>query len=189
MPVRKTKSDPRTVKEYPAEYETAGQYLPVHDKAAALDAIFQDPDVKYYGLSLFAAHERAALDLWQKGGRFYLHCLSRHKKILAKPEEVIRQVCLRRLLDMGYSPEQIVLEVKVKMGSTFHSKAADLVIYREELLHLTPYAIVELKRPQRRDGLDQLESYMNATGAPFGWWLNGEEQIVRYREDPNIFDD
>jgi len=188
MPARKTKSDPRAVKENPAEYETAGQYLPVHDKAAALDAIFQDPDVKYYGLSLFAAHERTALDLWQKGSRFYLHCLSRHKKVLAKPEEVIRQVCLRRLLDVGYSPEQIVLEVKVKMGSTFHSKAADVVIFREELLHLTPYIVVELKRPERRDGLDQLESYMNATGAPFGWWLNGEEQIVRYREDPNIFE-
>jgi type I restriction enzyme M protein len=139
-------------------------------------------------LALFAAHERNALDLWQKGGKFYLHCLHRRKKVLAKPEEVIRQLCLKRLLDMDYNLEQMALEVPVKMGSTLHSKAADIVIYREEILRLTPYIIVELKRPQRRDGLDQLESYMNATGAPFGWWLNGEEQIVRYREDPNIFE-
>jgi type I restriction enzyme M protein len=186
MPPRKPKSS--AVKEALAEYEITGQYLPVHDKAAALDAIFKDPAVKHYGLSLFPAYEQAALDLWQKGNKLYLHCILRHKKVLAKPEEIVRQICLRRLLDMGYSTEQMALEVQVKMGSTVHSKAADIVVYREELLRLTPYIIVELKRPKRRDGLDQLESYMNATGAPFGWWLNGEEQIVRYREDPNIFE-
>ena len=108
--------------------------------------------------------------------------------MVAKPEEVIRQLCLRRVLDMGYSLDQLRLEVDIKMGSTVHSKAADIVIYREETLRLTPYIIIELKRPGRREGLDQLESYMNATGAPFGWWLNGKEQIVRYREDPNIFE-
>jgi type I restriction enzyme M protein len=171
----------------PSEVPPHEQFLPVHDKPTALDAIFKDADVKH-GLTLFAAHEQRQLDLWQKGGKFYLHCLARGKKVLAKPEEVIRQLCLKRLLDMDYSLEQLALEVPVKMGSTVHSKAADLVIYREEALRLTPYIIVELKRPQRRDGLDQLETYMNATGAPFGWWLNGKEQIVRYREDPNLFE-
>jgi type I restriction enzyme M protein len=170
------------------EDDPGGQYLPVYDKAAALDAIFKDADVKHYGLALFAEHERNALDLWHKGDKFYLHCLSRQKKVLAKPEEIIRQLCFKRLLDMDYRREQMAVEVQVKMGSTVHSKAADIVIYREEILRLTPYIIIELKRPQRRDGLDQLESYMNATGAPFGWWLNGQDQIVRYREDPNIFE-
>jgi hypothetical protein len=106
MPARKTSPTPAT-KERPADYEAGGQYLPVTDKAAALDAIFRNPDVKYYGLSLFAEHECKALDLWHKGGKFYLHCLYRQKKVLAKPEEVIRQVCLGRLLDMGYSREQL----------------------------------------------------------------------------------
>lgn len=140
------------------------------------------------GLSLFAAHEQNALDLWQRGERFYLHCLRRHKKVPAKPEEVVRQLCLKRLLEMGYALDQLDVEVYVKMGSTVHGKAADIVIYREETIRITPYIIIELKRPKRLDGLDQLESYMNATGVPFGWWLNGKEQIVRYREEPNLFE-
>jgi len=190
LPQKQTPTNP---KEPPALFdipsgEPAGaQYLPVRDKLAALDAIFKDPDVKH-GLGLFAAYEQKVLDLWQKGSRFYLHCLARNKKVLAKPEEIIRQLCIRRLVDMGYTLEQLAVEVPVKMGSVIHSKAADIVVYREELLRLTPYIIVELKRPQRRDGLDQLETYMNPLGAPFGWWLNGNDQIIRYREEPNLFE-
>lgn len=186
MATAKAKIEEKTVQEPSAEYEIGEQYLPVHDKNAALDAIFHDPDVKY-GLTLFASHEENALDLWKRGEKFYLHCLLRQKKVLAKPEEVVRQLCLKRLFDMGYAAGQMALEVGVKMGSTVHSKAADIVIYREETLRLTPYIIVELKRPNRKDGVDQLETYMNPLGAPFGWWLNGKEQIVRYREEPNIF--
>ena len=176
----------KKVQEPSAEYETGEQYVPIHDKAAALDVIFHDADVKW-GLTMFASHEQNALDLWKRGEKFYLHCLLRQKKVLAKPEEVVRQLCIKRLLDMGYSAGQMSLEVGIKMGSTIHSKAADIVVYREETMRLTPYVVVELKRPNRKDGIDQLESYMNATGVPFGWWLNGKDALVRYREEPNIF--
>ncbi len=184
----KTRQPEAAVHEPSAAYEVGpdAQHLPVHDKAAALDAIFHDPNVKY-GLALFASHEQQRLDLWQRGEKFYLHCLKRAKKVLAKPEEVIRQLALRKLVDAGYALEQIALEVPIKMGSTLHSKAADIVVYREPVLCLTPYIIIELKQPQRRDGLDQLESYMNATGVPFGYWLNGKDHIIRYREEPNLF--
>ena len=149
MPTSRTKSVASAVKETSAEYEVSEtHYLPVHDKLAALDAIFHDPDVKY-GLACFADDiRRTKLDLWQRGEKFYLHCLKRAKKVLAKPEEVIRQLALRQLLDAGYALEQISLEVPIKMGSTLHSKAADIVVYREVVLRLTPYVIVELK--QRR---------------------------------------
>jgi len=186
MTPAKVRENKQTVQEPSAEYETGEQYVPVHEKAAALDFIFHDADVKY-GLTMFASHELNALDLWKRGEKFYLHCLLRQKKVLAKPEEVVRQLCIKRLLDMGYTAGQMSLEVGIKMGSTIHSKAADIVLYREETLRLTPYVIVELKRPNRKDGIDQLESYMNATGVLFGWWLNGKEQIVRYREEPNLF--
>lgn len=39
MPAARTKRI-STVKEPPADFEVAGQYLPVHDKAAALEQIF-----------------------------------------------------------------------------------------------------------------------------------------------------
>jgi len=186
MPATKTKRT-KVVKESAADYEAAGQYLPMHDKDAALAEIFGKGEADY-GLDLFKGHEKKTLDLWQRGDKLYLHCLKRQKKVLAKPEEVICQLALKRIVDLGYSLDQLSLEVPVKMGSTTHSKAADIVIYREETLRLTPYIIVELKRPRRKDGLDQLETYMNPLGAPFGWWLNGNEEVVRYREEPNIFE-
>ncbi len=188
-PTSKPKLRSRKVQEPLAHYDIPerGNYLPIHNKSDALDVIFRDSDIKH-GLTLFARHELNQLDLWERNGKYYVHCIKRLDKKLAKPEEIIRQLALRRLLDTGYDLDQIKLEVEVKMGSTVHSKAADIVIYREVRLCITPYVIIELKRPQRRDGLDQLESYMNATGAPFGRWLNGKDQIVRYREDPNIFE-
>ena len=181
-----TKVKKKAIKEPSIEYEIGEQFTPVKDKSAALDAIFRDSDVKH-GLTVFAAHELNTLELWKRGEKHYVHCLIRQKKIYAKPEEIIRQLCIKRLFDLGYSADQMALEVGVKMGSTFHSKAADIVVYRESTLRLTKYIVVELKRPLRKDGIDQLESYMNATGVPFGWWLNGKDELIRYREEPNLF--
>ena len=62
----------KAVKETAVEYEVDGQYMPVKDKAAGLDAIFRDPDIKH-GLTIFAAHEQEALDLWKKGEKYYVH--------------------------------------------------------------------------------------------------------------------
>lgn len=176
----------RAIKDPSVEYETGDPFMPVKDKEIALDTIFKDKDAKH-GLGMFVAHEKKFLDLWERNGKYYFHCLIRQKKIVAKPEEIVRQLCIKRLLDVGYTADQMALEVGVKMGSSIHSKAADIVIYREPTMRLTPYIVVELKRPLRKDGIDQLESYMNATGVPFGWWLNGKDELIRYREEPNIF--
>lgn len=91
-----TRQNGLTTEEHAAPYDvsSASMYLPVHDKAAALDTIFKDTNVQH-GLTMFARHELAALDLWQRGPRFYLHCLARRKKMLAKPEEVIRQLLVQ----------------------------------------------------------------------------------------------
>jgi type I restriction enzyme M protein len=51
----------------------------------------------------------------------------------------------------------------------------------------TPYIIVEVKKPKRKDGLEQLKSYCNAEGSPIGVWTNGAETICLHREEPNIF--
>ena len=50
-----------------------------------------------------------------------------------------------------------------------------------------PYIIFELKKPKRKDGLQQLKSYCNAEGSPIGVWSNGEELVVLHREEPNNF--
>jgi type I restriction enzyme M protein len=46
---------------------------------------------------------------------------------------------------------------------------------------------VEVKKPKRRDGLEQLKSYCNAEGAPIAVWTNGGEVVILHREDPNIY--
>jgi type I restriction enzyme M protein len=51
-----------------------------------------------------------------------------------------------------------------------------------------PYIIVDVKKPKRTDGKEQLRSYCNATGAPIGVWTNGKEIETWHRRDPNYFD-
>ena len=50
-----------------------------------------------------------------------------------------------------------------------------------------PFVIVEVKKPERKDGLQQLKSYCNAEGSPIGVWTNGKEIVILHREEPNVF--
>lgn len=67
-------------------------------------------------------------------------------------------------------------------------KRADIVIFDKDNV-LSPYIIVELKKPKLKDGKEQLKSYCNATGAPIGVWTNGEQISYYNRKDPNYFED
>jgi type I restriction enzyme M protein len=140
-----------------------------------------------YALTIFTAEEVAAIELYNKGGRPYLRCEASGKERLAKPEEIVRQLFLRRLIHTyGYPHQRIAVGKPVYFGSTVHEKAADIVVY-EERDPTTPYIIVEVKRPKRRDGIEQLKSYCNAEDSPIGVWVNGSETVVLYRQPPNDF--
>ena len=78
MPTTKRNEHTHAELAAPENASSNGQYLPVHDKTAALDTIFKDTSVKH-GLTLFAKHEIKTLDLWHKGNKAYLHCLARQK--------------------------------------------------------------------------------------------------------------
>ena len=138
-------------------------------------------------MTLFSAKEVASLDLFDRNGKPYLMCLVTSKPRPAKPEEIVRQLYLRKLMDeYGYVRDRIALEKKVYFGSTQHEKAADIVIWEKGTTD-TPYIIVECKKPKRKDGLEQLKSYCNAEGSAIGVWTNGGETIYLHREDPNLF--
>jgi type I restriction enzyme M protein len=99
----------------------------------------------------------------------------------------VRQLFLRRLTDTyGYKIDRIFLEKSVYFGSTIAEKRADIVVC-EEGDPDTAYIIVELKKPKRRDGLEQLKSYCNAEGSPIGVWTNGGAAVYLHRGDPNVF--
>ena len=60
----------------------------------------------------------------------------------------------------------------MKVGSTEAKKAADIVVYADKVKK-TPRIYVEVKKPNRKDGIDQLQVYMNASGCRLGLWSNG----------------
>ncbi|KAA3657202.1 MAG: hypothetical protein DWQ04_28780 [Chloroflexi bacterium] len=155
-----------------------------------LDRIFGDQKVKYR-LDLFDQQEKKRLQLFEQGKKIRIRCMVRDRDFIAKPEEIVRQLVLIRLhYTFGYPIAHLNVEVSIKMGSGYAKKLADIVVYRAPH-KITPYIIVEVKKPGRKDGREQLHSYMNATGAPFGMWTNGSTgmQGVSYelRTEPNLY--
>ena len=148
--------------------------------------ILQSSGVKY-GLSLFTEEEIQRINdlIEERDGKFYIKCQIKEKYKIAIPEEIVRQLWIYRLLnEYGYPKERIDVERVIHFGSR-DSGLADIVVLHEDLQH--PYIIFEIKRPNRKEGLEQLKSYCNAEGAPIGVWSNGNEIIRLHREEPNIF--
>ena len=159
-------------------------------KADILQSILKDSN---YSLSLFSSKEIGELrmEIFTKQVKNketpFIECVIRNKEIQLKPEEVVRQLYAKRLLSQyGYSMGDLAFEYPVDFGR--EKKKADIVILDKDRPN-TAYIIVELKRPKLKDGKDQLRSYCNATGAPMGVWLNGEQISHYHRKDPNYFED
>lgn len=117
----------------------------------------------------------------------YAECLVRKKEIKLVPEELIRQLYLQVLIDdYGYPATRMEVEYSVSFGR--EKKRADIVVFDRDNT-LSPYIIVEVKKPKLKDGKEQLKSYCNGTGAPIGVWSNGDSISYYHRKDPNYFED
>jgi len=107
----------------------------------------------------------------------------------ANPEEIVRQLWVYKLMQQyGYKVDEIDLEKSVQFGTEVGTKAADIIVYSDSS-KTTPKIIIECKKPKRKDGIEQLKSYMNAKGAPVAVWSNGSDNIILYRPYPAQFDD
>ena len=133
------------------------------------------------------------LALFEKSGGIevneptFIHCPIRGKAVQLKPEELIRQLYLARLLNhYRYPQDRVRFEHLVNFGR--ERKRADIVVLDKERPD-TPYIIVEVKKPKLQDGKEQLRSYCNATGAPIAVWTNGQQISYYHRKDPNYFED
>jgi len=160
-----------------------------------LNNIFKNPEIQY-GLKEFEGLKpEAVLEIFEKEkGKYYLKCFKRDKDVLvynqekkiSKPEEIIRQLWLHKLINYyHYSLDRIDLEKDVKFGREIHSKAADIIVYQKD--KQTPLIIIEVKNPSEKRGLDQLKTYVNSEGSPVGVWSNGIQKIVLYRPYPREF--
>lgn len=139
-----------------------------------------------HSLILFKKEDIEALKIFDKNGKPYLICYATDKERPAKPEEIVRQLFIKKLMrEYNYPKERLAVEKEVWFGSGVHEKSADIVIWHKDLEH--PYIIIEVKKPNRKDGLQQLKSYCNAEGSPIGVWTNGKEIVVLHREDNKGF--
>lgn len=125
--------------------------------------------------------------LEHESNQYYIRCRIRDRRYRFTPEEVVRQYILNRIIDdLGYPPSRVAVEVPIQMGSSVHAKPADIVIFADESRD-RHWITVEVKKPDRKDGVDQLKSYMNASGSSFGYWTNGSDEKYLLRSDPNDF--
>lgn len=141
-----------------------------------------------FSLDVFGATTIADIEaaLTEKNGKYYLNCRVRGKEVIAKPEEIIRQLWLHRLEhDFKYPVTRLGVEYPITFGRD-SSKRADIVIF-DESRTTVPYLIVEVKQPTEKGGKDQLKSYCHATGAPLALWSDGLRQVVWHRKNPNYF--
>src|SRR5947199_9740044 len=137
-----------------------------------LEQILKDSN---YSLSLFTREEIEDLEgritVKETRGKdtYFVRCLIRERDVQVKPEEIVRQLYLYRLMNhYGYERKRIAVEFPITFGST-NKKRADIVI-RDKQHHESAYIIIELKKPNRKEGRDQLKSYCHATGSPMGVW-------------------
>lgn len=148
-----------------------------------LDRVFRDPNTKQ-GLKFFVRGERAKIQLrLAEDDKIDIYCAKREKWLRAKPEEVVRQLFLVWVGDtLKYSLKRVLVEWPMQMGEDAEKERADIAIFTDDAL-TDPYIVFELKKPDGKEGLEQLRSYLRWTGCFFGCWSNGSDYSFQLRED------
>ncbi len=153
-----------------------------------IDEIFGHPEIKH-GLTVFDSSEIHGFNLLnkidiyrRKDGKIVIKCLKREKEMIAKPEEIVRQLFLVYVRDfLGYPLNQVAVEEPIQMGVD-DSKRADIVVFTDDTC-TRKYLIFEIKKPDAETGVEQLQSYLNASGVFFGAWSNGRDIVFQLREE------
>jgi type I restriction enzyme M protein len=148
-----------------------------------LDRIFGDPKAKH-GLKFFTKGERSRIKLREAGeDKIEIWCAKRERWLRAKPEEVVRQLFLVWIKDtLKYPLARLQVEWAVQMGADAEKERADIAIFSDDAC-TDPYILFELKKPESKEGLEQLRSYLNWTGCFFGSWSNGDDFSFQLREE------
>jgi type I restriction enzyme M protein len=152
-----------------------------------LSEIFKAPSTDH-GIELFSGSATKAIEdlLTIKKDKPYIRCQVRNSEVQVKPEEIVRQVWLYRLIHhYKYPVNRLAVEYPITFGRDT-SKRADIVIF-DKNRPTVPYLIVEVKKTKEKEGKEQLKSYTHATGAPLALWSNGELVVVWHRKNPNYF--
>lgn len=108
----------------------------------------------------------------------YVEDFLTNRFIRLTPEEQVRQIMLMRLVqEYEYPKELIKTEFEIQKGSKRIGRA-DIVVFRDGKSkdQENIWIIVETKRKERSDGIEQLKTYLSpCKGAKFGIWFNGQD--------------
>lgn len=107
------------------------------------------------------------------------------KEISNKPENREAKVPFEKRLveEYGYDKKDMQPEFRVQKGSALIGPA-DIVVFDEDKPHTQDnvYIIVECKKKNRKDGLQQLKTYLaGCENAQYGVWFNGDEILYLKR--------
>lgn len=101
--------------------------------------------------------------------------------IPGKPENIEAKIVFEERLhkEYGYNIDQMQPEFKIQKGSALIGPA-DIVVFHDgkDKTQDSIYIVVECKRKERTDGIQQLKTYLAPlTSAKYGIWFNGTETV------------
>jgi type I restriction enzyme M protein len=112
------------------------------------------------------------------------------KSAIKEHKEAVNVFARRLVEELGYSKNQIqtIPQFRVKTSPSGEEKyPVDIVVFRDEKKSYdNVYMIVECKQPNRKDGWEQLNIYLNLVpSVELGVWFNGKEHLYLWKtRDP-----
>lgn len=120
-------------------------------------------------------------------------------EVKAGPEETEAVQVFSKILveDYGYPKDNIQtrpqFRVKASPSDTQYKYPVDITVFSNSKKDRdNAYIVVECKKKNRKDGLQQLKHYLEFSSAVIGVWFNGnEKQVIRkyYKDDKLYFDE
>lgn len=108
--------------------------------------------------------------------------------IVAKPEEIDAVQPFSKMLVEDYKyPKRFIqtrpqFRVKSRPSATKKEFPIDIAVFSDDKKNDDDlYLVVECKKKTRKDGLSQLQDYMNLSRAQIGVWFNGNEKLVIHK--------
>jgi len=106
------------------------------------------------------------------------------KEIRATPEEIYAVQVFSQILVNDYNYPKVNIQthpqwrVKISPSDIKKEYPIDIAVFSdEEHNEQNIFIIIECKRPNRKDGKNQLEDYLRFSTAQLGVWFNGEEKL------------
>ena len=150
--------------------------------AKLLEAVFRNCEDEH-GLGFFENGEPERLKFQTNGARIELWCPVRRRWKKATPEEVVRQCFIIWIQEtLKYPLSRLQVEHRLQRGSDADRERVDIVVFSDDAC-ADRFILFELKKPDFKDGLEQLRSYLRWSGCFFGAWSNGNDYSFQLREE------